>query len=137
MVGGMKMRIAHEVPLSKQVVKLFHELHILTGYGALCFPWLRSSTRCITDEALLGALRRIGFSKEEMTIHGFRTTFSTLLNEKKLEWGFDEDIIEKQLAHKGKNLIRDAYNRAEYLPERRRMMQEWADYLDYLREAKP
>jgi integrase len=135
--GGMKMRIAHEVPLPTQVVKLFQELRIFTGSGSLCFPGRQSTSQCISDMALLNAIRRMGFSKEEMTIHGFRAMFSTLLNEKKLAWGLDGDIIEAQLAHKEQNVVRGSYNHAEYLPERRKMMQKWADYLDGLRNAKP
>lgn len=131
--GGMKMRIAHAVPLPAQVVKLFQDLYLLTGSGQLCFPGRHSSSQCITDMALLNALRRMGFGKEEMTIHGFRAMFSTILNEKKLDWGFDSDIIEAQLAHREKNSVRDAYNHASYFEKRREMLQRWADYLDELR----
>ena len=131
--GGMKMRIAHAVPLPTQAVKLFRELHLLTGTGELCFPGLHSASQCISDMALLNGIRRMGFSKEEMTIHGFRAMFSTILNEKKLEWGFDGDIIEAQLAHKEQNTVRDAYNHASYLDKRRELLQRWADYLDELR----
>ena len=106
--GGMKMRIAHAVPLPTQAVRLFRELHLLTGTGELCFPGRHSASQCISDMALLNGIRRMGFSKEEMTIHGFRAMFSTILNEKKLEWGFDGDIIEAQLAHKEQNTVRDA-----------------------------
>ncbi len=133
--GGMKMRIAHEVPLPTQVVKLFRELYLLTGNGSLCFPGRHSSAQCISDMALLNAVRRMGFSKEEMTIHGFRAMFSTILNEKKLAWGFDGDIIEAQLAHKEQNAVRGAYNHASYLETRRAMLQKWADYLDELRNT--
>lgn len=131
--GGMKMRVAHEVPLPTQVVNLFRELHMLTGNGGLCFPGRHSSSQCISDMALLNAIRRMGFGKEEMTIHGFRAMFSTILNEKKLEWGFDGDIIEAQLAHKEQNAVRGAYNHASYLDKRREMLQRWADFLDELR----
>ena len=131
--GGMKMRIAHAVPLPTQAVKLFRELHLLTGTGELCFPGRHSASQCISDMALLNGIRRMGFSKEEMTIHGFRAMFSTILNEKKLEWGFDGDIIEAQLAHKEQNAVRDAYNHASYLDKRRELLQRWADYLDELR----
>lgn len=129
----MKMRVAHEVPLPTQVVKLFRELHMLTGNGSLCFPGRHSSSQCISDMALLNGIRRMGFSKEEMTIHGFRAMFSTILNEKKLEWGFDADIIEAQLAHKEQNAVRGAYNHASYLDKRREMLQKWADFLDEMR----
>jgi integrase len=131
--GGMKMRIAHEVPLPTQVVKLFRELRTLAYNENLCFPGRHSSTECISDMALLNAIRRMGFGKDEMTIHGFRAMFSTMLNEKKLAWKFDGDIIEAQLAHKEQNAVRGAYNHASYLEQRRKMLQKWADYLDELR----
>lgn len=83
--------------------------------------------------ALLNGIRRMGFGKEEMIIHGFRAMFSTILNEKKLEWGFDADIIEAQLAHREQNAVRDAYNHASYLEKRRELLQRWPDYLDELR----
>ena len=132
--GGMKMRIAHEIPLPTQVVKLFNELRMFTGDGNLCFPSRHSSSQCITDMALLNAIRRMGFSKDEMTIHGFRAMFSTMLNERKLAWGIDGDVIEAQLAHKEPNGVRGAYTHASYLEQRRAMLQKWADYLDGLRE---
>ena len=131
--GGMKCRIAHTVPLAPQVVRMFEELQAFRQGGPLCFPGVKSSTACIVDGTLLGAIRRMGFSREEMTMHGFRGTFSTLLNEKKLEWGFDSDIIESQLAHKEANAVRGAYNHAVYLEQRRRLMEKWADYLDNLK----
>ena len=132
--GGMKMRIAHEIPLPTQVVKLFNELRMLTDNENLCFPGRHSASQCISDMALLNAIRRMGFGKDEMTIHGFRAMFSTMLNERKLAWGFDGDIIEAQLAHKEQNAVRGAYNHASYLEQRRGMMQKWADYLDELKE---
>ena len=134
--GGMKMRVAHEIPLPTQVVKLFNELMPLTGNGTLCFPGRHSAAQCISDMALLNAIRRMGFGKDEMTIHGFRSTFSTMLNERKLAWGFDGDVIEAALAHKEQNAIRGAYNRAQYTEQRRKMLQRWADYLDELRSAQ-
>jgi hypothetical protein len=81
---------------------------------------------------LLGGLRRLGFTKEEMTVHGFRSIASTILNEQ----GYNRDWIERQLAHGEGNKVRAAYNYADYLPERRKMMQEWADYLDKLRSDR-
>ena len=128
--GGMKMRVAHEVPLPRQVVELFKELRAKSYNEVLCFPSPHSAAQCISDMALLNALRRMGFTKEEMTIHGFRGTFSTLMNEMKLDWGFDPDVIETQLAHKDTNTVRGAYNHATYMQKRREMMQKWADYLD-------
>ena len=81
---------------------------------------------------MLNALRRMGYQKDEMSVHGFRSIASTLLN----ELGYNRDWIERQLAHGERNEVRAAYNYAEYLSERRRMMQEWADYLDRLRTGK-
>ena len=130
--GRMKMRRPHVVPLARQVVKLFRSMYEYSGPTGLVFPSTFSATRCISDMGLLNALRRMGYGKETMTVHGFRTTASTLLNER----GYNGDWIEAQLAHAEKNAIRDAYNRAQYLPERRRMMQEWADYLDELRAGQ-
>ena len=82
----------------------------------------------MSENTLNAALRRLGYTKEQMTAHGFRTTASTLLNEQ----GWNSDYIERQLAHVERNAVRSAYNRAEHLPERRKMMQAWADYLDQL-----
>lgn len=130
--GRMKMRRPHVVPLARQVVKLLRSMQDHSGAYALVFPSATSSTRCVSDMGLLNALRRMGYGKDQMTVHGFRTTASTLLNEQ----GYNRDWIEAQLAHAEKNAIRDAYNRAEYLLERRKMMQEWADYLDSLRAGK-
>ncbi|WP_417291894.1 tyrosine-type recombinase/integrase [Desulfovibrio porci] len=127
----MKMRRPHVIPLARQVVKLLHSMRDYSGTQGLVFPSSFSASRCISDMGLLNALRRMGYGKEVMTVHGFRTTASTLLNEQ----GYNRDWIEAQLAHAERNAIRDAYNRAEYLPERRRMMQEWADYLDSLKTA--
>ena len=128
----MKMRRPHLVPLARQVVRLFLELREWTGHGALVFPSPFSATRCISDMALLNALRRMGYGKEAMSIHGFRSMASTLLN----ECGkFRHDVIEAQLAHGDRDKVRSAYNHAQYLPERTAMMQEWADWLDRLRET--
>jgi integrase len=128
----MKMKRPHTVPLARQVVKLLKEIGEFTGGGRYVFPSTFSASRWVSDVGLLNALRRMGYSREEITVHGFRSMASTLLN----ELGYRPDVIEAQLAHGEKNAIRGAYNRAEYLPERRRMMQEWADYLDGLRAAK-
>ena len=125
----MKMKRPHLVPLAPQVVKLFQGVREFSGHDVLVFPGQSSRTRCITDMGLLNALRRMGFGKDEMTVHGFRSTASTILNEQ----GFRADVIEAQLAHAERNAVRDAYNRAVYLPERRAMMKAWADYLDGLR----
>jgi integrase len=126
----MKMRAQHIVPLAKQVVKLLRELNALTGDGRYLFPALTTTRRCMSENTINLALRRMGYSNEEMTGHGFRTMASTTLNEQ----GWHPDLIELQLAHAERNAVRAAYNKAQRLPERRKMMQAWADYLDGLRE---
>jgi integrase len=125
----MKMRQQHIVPLAKQAVRILQDLHPLTGSGRYLFPSVRTAARPMSENTVNGALRRLGYSKEEMTGHGFRSMASTLLN----EMGWNRDAIERQLAHAERNSIRAAYNFAEFLPERRKMMQGWADYLDRLR----
>ena len=123
------MREAHIVPLPKQAVAILREIQPLTGSGWLIFPSLRTNTPPMSEGTLNAALRRVGFSKEEMTGHGFRTMASTLLNEQ----GWHPDLIELQLAHAERNKVRAAYNRAQRLDERRKMMQAYADYLDGLK----
>jgi integrase len=125
----MKMKEEHIVPLSRQAVAILRELQAFTGHGVYLFPSLRTSQRPISENTLNAALRRLGFSKDEMTTHGFRATASTLLNER----GIAPDLIELQLAHAERNKVRAAYNRAQRLADRRQMMQQWADYLDELR----
>lgn len=126
----MKMRAPHIVPLSKQAMKILREeLHPLTGGSKYLFPSVRSGKRCMSENTVNAALRRLGYSNDQMTGHGFRSMASTLLNEQ----GWNRDAIERQLAHAERDAIRAAYNYAEHLPERRRMMQAWADYLDSLR----
>lgn len=125
----MKMRVVHLVPLAQQVVEILHDLAQYTGGGRYLFPSMRANSAPISDMTLLAGLRRLGYGKDEMTMHGFRSMASTLLNEQ----SYNRDWIERQLAHGERNTVRAAYNYAEYLPERRRMMQEWADYLDSLR----
>jgi integrase len=134
----MKMGLEHIVPLSKQAVAILRELHPLTGpnadfpqasRGKYVFPSVRSAARPLSDNTLNAALRRLGYTSEEMTAHGFRSMASTQLNEQ----GFNSDHIERQLAHVEGNNVRKAYNAAEYLPQRRRMMQRWAAYLDGLK----
>ena len=127
----MKMRETHIVPLSRQALTVLEELRLYSGDGKYLFPSIRTSVRPISDATMLNALRRMGYEKHEMSVHGFRSLASTLLNES----GYNADWIERQLAHSERNGVRAAYNYAEYLPERRRMMQEWADYLDELKNA--
>jgi integrase len=125
----MKMGEQHVVPLSRQAVTILRELRPLTGVGRFVFPGLRTNSRPLSENTLNAALRRLGYSNEEMTAHGFRAMASTLLNEQ----GFPPDIIELQLAHAERNKVRAAYNRAMRIPERRQMMQAWAHYLDKLK----
>ncbi len=125
----MKMKRDHIVPLSKQAVNILREIRPLTDHSKYVFPSVRTADRPLSENTLNVALRRLGYAKEEMTVHGLRTTASTLLH----EMGYSSDIIERQLAHQDRNKIRAAYNRAEYMPERRKMMQQWADFLDSLR----
>lgn len=129
----MKMRKVHIVPLALQTLKLLAELKLFTGNGKYLFPNARHADRPISDAGILAALRAMGYSKEQMTAHGFRSMASTLLN----ELGYKHDVIEAQLAHAGYDQIRAIYNRAEYLEERRALMQAWADYLDSLRAQVP
>jgi integrase len=125
----MKMREQHLVPLSKQAVMLLRDLMPLTGPDGYVFPSVRNSSRPMSENTLNVALRRLGYDKDTMTAHGFRSMASTILNEQ--QW--HKDAIERQLAHGERDKVRGSYNFAEHLPERRRMMQAWADYLDSLR----
>ncbi len=120
---------SHLVPLSNQALAILHELHQLTGDDRFVFPGARDASRPMSENAITAALRRMGYDGDTMTWHGFRSIASTLLN----EHGFNPDAIEAQLGHVTGNKVRAAYNRAQYLPERRRMMQDWADYLDSLK----
>ncbi len=127
----MKMRATHIVPLSRQAAEALGELHALTGSGRYIFPSERTRGRPMSENTINAALRRMGYAKDEMTGHGFRSMASTLLNEQ----GWNRDAIERQLAHGERDAVRAAYNYAEHLPERRRMMQAWADYLDGLKNG--
>lgn len=126
----MKMGEAHLVPLSKQAVAILKDIQAITGSGRYCFPSNRGRGRPLSNNTLNAALRRLGFDKDTMTAHGFRAMASSLLNEQ----GWNPDLIERQLAHAERNKVRAAYNRAQYLAERRTMMQAWAEYLDELRD---
>lgn len=125
----MKAPSMHIVPLSRQAIAILRELQSLTGHGRYVFSSLRTGTRPMSDGTLLMALRRMGYTKEEMCVHGFRGIASTLLNEQ----GWNRDAIERQLAHSERNSVRAAYNYAEFMPERKKMMQAWSDYLDKLK----
>ncbi|CAH1689934.1 Putative protein IntB [Hyphomicrobiales bacterium] len=128
----MKMRRPHRVPLPKQAVAILNDVQQLTGDGSFVFPSARSVLRPMSENTLNGALRRLGFTKEEMTSHGFRASASSMLNESGY---WHPDAIERQLAHVEENSARRAYARGEHWDERVRMMTWWADYLDELREG--
>jgi integrase len=125
----MKMRNEHIVPLPSQAVDILRELQPLTSRSRYVFPGERSASRPMSENTVNAALRRLGFDKDTMTGHGFRAMASTRLN----EMGWSPDVIERQLAHAERNKVRAAYNRAQYITERNKMMQAWGDYLDSLR----
>jgi integrase len=121
----------HLVPLASQALQYLIELKPLTGHGKYVFPSLRSGERPMSDNTVNAALRRMGFSQEEMSAHGFRATARTLMVERIP--GISPDVIEAQLAHGKSGPLGMAYDRAEFLEQRRKMMVEWASYLDKLR----
>ncbi|MHB1051482.1 MAG: tyrosine-type recombinase/integrase [Thiobacillus sp.] len=121
---------AHIVPLSQQAVAILQEIKALTGDGRYVFPSARSGERPMSDNAILAAMRRQGIAKDEMSGHGFRAMARTILDE---VLGFRPDLIEHQLAHAVRDPNGRAYNRTAHLPDRRKMMQAWADYLDKLK----
>ena len=122
----------HLVPMSRQAVAILADLQPLTGAGRYVFPSMRTKDRPMSDAAVLAALRRMGFPKDEMTGHGWRATARTMLDER---LGVDVAVIEAQLAHSVGDSLGRAYNRTEFLDQRRAMMQTWADYLDRLRKG--
>ena len=130
----MKMRRPHRVPLPPQAVSILKALHPITGHNAagLVFPGVRVASRPISENTLCAALRRLGYSSDEVTAHGFRSTFSTLANESG-KWSVN--AIEAALAHQDENAVRRAYARGDYWDERVRLMEWWADYLDALRKG--
>lgn len=129
--GKMKMRLPHLVPLPEQAVSILRELQPLTGRGQYVFPGGRSPRRPMSNNAINAALRRMGYSTEAMTAHGFRASARTMLDE---VLSIRPDYIEHQLAHAVRDPNGRAYNRTAHLAERRKMMQAWADYLDTLRK---
>jgi integrase len=133
-IPGARMTagIPHIVPLSKQAIALLKDLQPATGNGKYVFPSPRSRTRPLSNVALLAALRRMGYEQGTLTVHGFRDAAATLLKEK----GVNRRYIERQLAPGKRHQVR-GYNYAAFLPQRKRMMQEWADYLDILRRPIP
>ena len=124
---------AHVVPLATQAVQVLRDLQPLTGAGAHCFPNQRTRSRPISNVTMNAAMRRMGFGPDEMTAHGFRSTARTIIAEQLPE--IDPEWIEAQLAHGKAGPLGAAYDRAQYLAQRRTMMQTWADYLDRLREG--
>lgn len=126
----MKMKLPHIVPLSTQAVEVLNELKALTGASRYVFPCGRSFARPMSNNAINAALRRMGFSKDEMTGHGFRAMARTILDE---VLQVRPDFIEHQLAHAVRDPNGRAYNRTAHLAERKRMMQQWADYLNGLK----
>lgn len=128
----MKGRLEHAVPLSRQAVRLLEQAQGLTGEGRFVFPSIRSGANPMSENTVNAALRRLGFTGDEMTAHGFRAMASTLLNESG-KWS--PDAIERALAHKDKDAIRAAYHRGAHWQERVEMAQWWADYLDTLRSG--
>jgi integrase len=125
-----KTETQHIVPLATQALVILREVHGLTGGGEYVFPGARSFKRAMSDNAILAAMRRMGIAKDEMSGHGFRAMARTILDE---VLGVRPDLIEHQLAHAVRDPNGRAYNRTAHLPERRKMMQQWADYLDKLK----
>jgi integrase len=122
----------HVVPLPKQAVVVFRDLYDLTGNGPMVFRGERHHDRPMSENTINAALRAMGFSGEEVTGHGFRATARTMLHER---LGFSPDVIEAQLAHSVRDSLGRAYNRTEFIEQRRDMLQKWADYLDELRSG--
>ncbi len=126
-----KVRRPHEVPLSRQALDVLREVKEVGRRSTLVFPSIRSNARPLSENAMNAALRRMGFTQDEMTAHGFRAAASSILNER----GFRPDVIEAALGHQDQNEIRRAYNRASYWPERIELMQAWADCIDRLKRT--
>lgn len=125
-----KMRRSHDVPLSKQALTILRDIWRLSEGWELVLPSIRSPKKPLSENAMNAALRRMGYEKHEVTAHGFRSSASTILNER----GYSPDVIEAALAHEDENEVRKAYNRSKYLPQRVELMQEWADLLDRFRD---
>jgi integrase len=127
----MKAGAVHIVPLSTQALDILKEIHPLTGHGKYVFPSPRTDSRPMSSNGILSVLRRMGYSKDEMSGSGFRSMAGTLLNEQR----WNRDAIERQLAHAERNNVRAAYNHAEFVPERKKMMQSRADYLEGIKSG--
>jgi integrase len=126
----MKMRRPHQVPLSRQALAILRDVWNLSHDNGLVFPSIRSAVRPLSENAMNSALRRMGYAKDQMCAHGFRSSASTILNER----GFSPDVIEVALAHQDEDEVRRAYNRARYWKERVKLLQDWADLLDEFRK---
>ena len=126
-----KTKTNHLVPLSRQAVAILRELFPLTGHGRFVFPNPRTDLKPMSENAILAAMRYMGIAKEEMSGHGFRAMARTLLHER---LKYPAEVIEHQLAHKVPDALGAAYNRTRFIDDRKRMMQEWADYLDRLKK---
>ena len=122
----------HLVPLAPQAVAILQELKPLTGHGRYVFPALTSGQRCMSENTIRSALRRLGYGNDDMTAHGFRAMARTMIAER---LGISPEVIEAQLAHVVPDALGRAYNRTQYLDQRRDMMGQWADYLDRLRDG--
>lgn len=122
----------HIVPLAPQAVAILRELHPLTGHGRFVFPSLLTGERCMSENTVRAALRRMGYSNDDMTAHGYRAMARTMIAER---LGVAPEVIEAQLAHAVADGLGRAYNRTQYLDQRREMMTKWADYLDRLRDG--
>lgn len=127
----MKARVVHIVPLATQAVAMLRELQPLTGHGRWVFPGIRANAEPMSENTVNAALRRLGYDRETITAHGFRSMASTILHEQ----GWPSDVIERQLSHSERDEVKAAYNYAQHLPKRRELMQAWADFLDGLREG--
>lgn len=125
----MKMRRPHDVPLSRQAVAVLKDIWDASA-GELVLPSIRSHVKPLSENAMNSALRRMGYTKDEVTAHGFRSSASTILNER----GFNPEVIEVALAHQDEDEVRRIYNRARYWPERVKLLQAWADLLDEFRQ---
>ncbi len=126
------MRGAHTIPLFGQALAIPETIEHDADYGRFLFPSLRSVDRPMSENTINAALRRMGYTQNEMTGHGFRAMAATLLNEMGL---WHPDAVERQLAHCDNNAERRAYTRGEYWDERVRMMQHWSDHIDFLRDG--
>jgi integrase len=125
-------KVVHIVPLARQAVEILRDLQRLTGTEQLLFPCMRGKGRPISDATLTNALRRMGYNKDEMHVHGFRAMARTMIQQ---ELKLDAEWVERQLSHAVKGPLGGTYDRTTYLPERRKMMQDWADYLDQIKTS--